>query len=290
MKPFSLPLTVRAVLALTLAVALCLCLVGGVLTQRSAEMPPVSDTAAFATLMAKTPPALTSNGNDAGAYKAYKQKWFADRDALLTNKYPLHDRGIALIALGLTLVAAVALLWLTKVESPNDLRTPKSRLLLVLLGPATLVLTVIAMFARWGEWHERALDPYWADSAVAETFAALIAAVILPVMLIVGWWLTRKTKLPAGLANTEGLTSALQTRPFRFGPTITILAGELLWALLALIVLDMTLSSLWQGNYLDVPLGFVWFYLVLVGRALTTAAPPSPPAPAQAPTLSDAAA
>ncbi len=146
------------------------------------------------------------------------------------------------------------------------------------------------MFARWSEWHERALDPSWADSAIAETFAATIATIILPVMLIAGWWFTRKARLPVSLANTERLKRALRTRPIRFGPTITILAGELLWALVALIVLDMTLSSLWQGNYLDVPLGFLWFYLVLVGRALTTATLPSAPTPAQTATLSGAAA
>ncbi len=70
MKPFSLPLTSRAVIAVTLAVALCLCLAGGLLIRHSAEMPAVTDAGAFATLKAQTPPALTS---DPGAYKTFQQ-------------------------------------------------------------------------------------------------------------------------------------------------------------------------------------------------------------------------
>ncbi|MDE1158348.1 MAG: hypothetical protein PW791_08735 [Neorhizobium sp.] len=276
MKRISFPLMAPAVIAL----ALCLCLFGGVLVHRAAQMPPVTDQKALADLLSQMPPwtggasgtIRTDTARAAG--QDFERQWFADRNALLTDKWPLHDRGLALIALGLSLFAMLIILRPAKAERMIDLKTPKSRFLLLAIGPLTLALSVVAMAMREAEWRERAIDPSWADSPAVMVVGAFLVVTILLVMLIAGWWFTRNTTLPVSLWATDRSRYSLRPGPRLFRPTLSMLstvASELIWVAFALIVLEMTVSSLWNGNYLDVPLGFLWLYLVLVARAVTVA-------------------
>lgn len=182
--------------------------------------------------------------------------WFADMAAVRTSKWPLQDRGLALIAFAATVAGGIWYFRRDGATSWRELMTPRTRIGFLLTGMVIWGAQLPAHLFALGQNAGREMFPHWADSlGIPIHQLTWEMKVTLPIVTLLGIAALWRAKLPTSLWHWD------RGKPWRCWGWSMLCAVAT-----ALLVADVSLALV-GGRFLLVPLGCVGVYLVLSARA-----------------------
>lgn len=190
------------------------------------------------------------------------RRWHQSMQEVRTEKWPLFDQGWSLLALGLTLLGAIAWFRLFDLRNLTRMTTPRTPARIIAIGTAIWLAQVPVAFVDVDLIMLRGYAPHWADSPGIPAGAAILFTLAgLPVLLLVGWFgFLRGAPLPASLWTWDA------THPIR-----SILLSIPPAAVAALLTYLTAEAILWRGfAALSIPLWLTGVWLCLAARAAVT--------------------
>jgi hypothetical protein len=233
---------------------LCFALIvsGGEMLRQSAQMPQWTDEAKAQEVMTWDPPAKMYGPE----FEAYYQRWTEALKSVRTQKWLFKDEGASMIALALSLAAAVFLFGVRSVDDVQQLQTPDHRWEIWLLLSAGwfgyMASALVALFQGFDRWE----FPPWADSLLQPIVGLITIAVAGWVILSFAIWLVLRHA-----ALTANMWVWRKDLPMHTGLS-AVAAG-----LSLLISLELLRETYLYGHWSAVPPILLWIYATLALRA-----------------------